>query len=153
MSNFKQDLRSFHELAISETKEDSQAIRIELFSDVIYDTPVDEGRARGEWQTSKDTPKTNQNNRIDTTGAAAIQDVVNNVGLDDDVNYLTNNLPYINTLEYGGYPRPPKRGSWVKGKGWVIKTINGYSKKAPDGMVRRNMARITDIVKKAVAKK
>ena len=41
--------------------------------------------------------------------------------------YYTNNMPYINKLEYGGYP----------GNG--PKTINGYSDQAPNGWVRKEL--------------
>jgi hypothetical protein len=50
--------------------------------------------------------------------------------------WLSNNLPYIEKLEYGGYPDGPN-------------TIGGFSKQAPAGMVRVNMARITAHVRAA----
>jgi hypothetical protein len=55
--------------------------------------------------------------------------------------FLTNNLPYIETLEYGGYPNPVKKGSWdVKGKKFTIKSTGGFSKQvAPDGWVRKTL--------------
>ena len=46
---------------------------------------------------------------------------------------MTNNLPYIQKLEYGGYPNPAKTGD---------KTVNGYSKQAPAGMVRISLEQI-----------
>ena len=50
----------------------------------------------------------------------------------DESIYISNNLPYIATLEYGGYPNPPKSGSG--------KTVNGFSKQAPKGMVGVTLA-------------
>jgi lysozyme family protein len=42
--------------------------------------------------------------------------------------YLTNSLPYAMTIEYGGYPNPPKNPTG--------KTIGGFSTQAPAGVVR-----------------
>lgn len=61
---------------------------------------------------------------------------------------LFNNQPYAEVLEFGGYPNPPKKGSWVKsgfsrvGKGgkvhksggYEIRSSGGFSKQAPRGI-------------------
>lgn len=63
----------------------------------------------------------------------------------DESLFISNNLPYITTLEYGGYPNPPKKGTG--------KTINGYSKQAPNGMVGVTLAdtkRIWDATLEAI---
>ena len=61
--------------------------------------------------------------------------------------FFTNNLPYIETLEYGGYPNPVKKGTWVKkSKSYEVRSTGGFSKQvAPDGWVRKTL--------KAMAKK
>ena len=56
--------------------------------------------------------------------------------------YISNNLPYITKLEYGGYPKNPKGGSG--------KTVNGYSKQAPEGMVGVTLANNEAIFDSAV---
>lgn len=49
--------------------------------------------------------------------------------------WLYNNQPYSEVLEFGGYPNPPKKGSWSrKQKAWVIKSKGGFSKQAPQGI-------------------
>jgi hypothetical protein len=59
--------------------------------------------------------------------------------------FLVNNLPYASVVEYGSYPNPPKRGTYVPtgktkygitGPGWVKRSEGGFSKQAPAGMVR-----------------
>jgi hypothetical protein len=55
--------------------------------------------------------------------------------------YMTNALPYIRILEYGGYPNPPKRPTG--------KTINGFSTQAPGGMVRISVAEFNEKLVKA----
>lgn len=69
--------------------------------------------------------------------------------------YFTNNLPQIQTLEYGGYPDPVKKGSWRpmhKRKdpsvAYEIRSIGGYSKQAPKGWVRQNIRRLRQAIKK-----
>ena len=46
---------------------------------------------------------------------------------------MVNRKPYIEVLEFGGYPKAPK-----KGKG---KTVNGYSTQAPQGIARISLIR------------
>lgn len=161
---------------------DIRAIEIALFSGIIQATPVDEGRARGNWQTTVGSPADGVVERDDPSGTQALQDMVNNVGGAGQVTWLTNNLPYATVLEYGQYPNPPKRGTRIKGAKlaalprtslaggnpglrqayalqtrslfapatYEIRSVGGYSKQAPAGMVRINMARIGQIVAAAL---
>jgi len=98
-----------------------------LFRNVITETPVDEGTARGNWQTSVGQPKTGT---IDRIGAdAAIAEVTATVPDEaGQIVYLSNNLPYIRKLEYG------------------------HSEQAPQGMVRVNAAKWPQIVQEQAAK-
>lgn len=98
-----------------------------LFKNVIKETPIDEGTARGNWQTSVGQPKTGT---IDRVGAdVAIAEVMANVPDEaGQVVYLSNNLPYIRKLEYG------------------------HSQQAPGGMVRVNAAKWPQIVQEQAAK-
>lgn len=65
--------------------------------------------------------------------------------------YICNSLPYINVLEYGGYPDPVKYGSWDKKQHkFVIKSINGYSKQAPQGMVGLTCLEFDRYVKESI---
>ena len=102
------------------------AVFITIFNNVIADTPVDEGRLRGNWQTTKDSPAASDINRIQKpkrSGPAT--DEVNAKVNKPAVYYLTNNLPYAERIEYG------------------------YSKvKAPEGMVRKNVLRLDSILRK-----
>lgn len=53
--------------------------------------------------------------------------------------YMTNNHEYANVVEYGGYPKRVKRGTYNKTIGrWEVRSAKGYSKQAPAGMVRVN---------------
>ena len=99
---------------------------IELFSSVVKGTPVDTGRARGNWQCTIGSPANNQVEATDKSGAGVITDVVSTVPAKSGaVVWLTNNVPYIQKLEYGS------------------------SKQAPAGMVRINIQRFASILRSA----
>ena len=98
-----------------------------LASRIIKESPVDTGRFRGNWQASLNTPKQGKLQRLDKSGASAINDMSSVVmGLNmGQTFYLTNNLPYARRLEYG------------------------YSKQAPSGFLRINVMRVQSELQKA----
>lgn len=129
MSKFTADLSKFARKAQVTLDQAFRAVIIELFSSVITDTPVDTGRARGNWLVSVNTFPTTAVERLDPSGAVSSGAVrAEQYNIKDKV-FLTNNLPYIHRLEY-----------------------DGYSRQAPDGMVRKNMARVQQIVARAARK-
>jgi hypothetical protein len=119
----------------------ARMIVYEMFRRVIIKTPVDTGAARYNWMTSiggnGDNPPVEPEGR-DKSGNKALGRVALAMKTYDgeSIAWLSNGLPYARVLEYGLYPNPPLRGSWVKGKGWVVKSVGGYSRQAPQGMVR-----------------
>jgi hypothetical protein len=119
--SFSKQLAKFNDKAIGQATKFKRAVGVELFSSVILDTPVDTGRARGNWQTTTNTPATGETNQ---TAAEATAKAGNpgSYGALEDVNYLTNNLPYIEGLEMG------------------------RSGQAPAGMVRKNLVRVRGIL-------
>ena len=89
----------------------------------------------------------------DPTGSDAISKMVDGIYRAHIANglCLTNNLPYIQVLEYGKYPNPPKKGTYLKegqkkgqytGPGFFKFSEGGYSKQAPKGMVRISIQEI-----------
>lgn len=100
-----------------------QAIVIELFSSVIMDTPVLEGRLRGNWIITSGEAATGEVEIEDPEGDITVAKVVEHMGnipKGDFEVFLANNLPYAYRIEFDG---------WSK-------------KKAPEGMVRKNLVRI-----------
>jgi hypothetical protein len=100
----------------------NQGIRATLFevsTAIIKDTPADTGRARGNWQASVGGGATGTIEGISSISngqAIAITGVNQKISVAvGGLYYLTNNLPYIEMLEFGS------------------------SKQAPGGMVRKNM--------------
>lgn len=126
--SFTRDLKRFSDRSIDEADHVKRAVALELFSGVIRDTPVDTGRARGNWQTNTGAPIKSILERDDESGEAARKDAERVVGQSSlkDTLYLSNNLPYIEPLE------------------------NGSSTQAPEGMVKRNFARIRRIIQKKI---
>jgi hypothetical protein len=127
--SFSGDIRRFATKTTEAHNKITRVATLELFRGVILATPVKTGRARGNWQTSVGQPTPNEIERDDKSGAQAIGEVQARTpeGAGQEV-FLTNNLPYIYSLEFGS------------------------SKKAPQGMVRINFARVQKIVAKAIAK-
>lgn len=104
----------------------NKAIILELFTSVILDTPVDEGRLRGNWLISSDNPATGTLKSKSPKGASRVMDVKKFLkqmnGEENFSVYLTNNLPYAYRVEYDGWSHT----------------------KAPEGMVRKNFIRISN---------
>jgi hypothetical protein len=142
--SFASDVAKFADKVDKSVPDTIRAIALDVFESIIDDTPVDKGTARGNWQTSIGSPKSGAIARTGASGAISeLKSVLPNFGNDNTI-YLTNNLPYIYTLEYGGYGRGP---------GATGKTNSeGYSVQAPEGMVRKNVARIRSIVAKEARK-
>lgn len=142
MSSFE---LAFNNIADKTVKEMDNIVRggvFQLFSDIVYGTPVDSGRARGNWQISVDIPKDNKLDILDKSGNATVERA--NFALGGSIGnyiFITNNLPYIRRLEFGLYPNPPKSG---------IKTLGGFSKQAPQGFVRINILRLNSIFKQQI---
>lgn len=102
---FEADIAAFAKAAGESLDATVRAITIELFSGVIMSTPVDTGRARGNWQTTTETPATGEVDRTGETGSIA--EVHAKSGGVGSVTFLTNNLPYIMKLEEGHSDQSP----------------------------------------------
>lgn len=119
-------------------------------SGVVLKTPVDTGRARSSWNVSigqpdESVPAERQRRASgESETASAIQERKRAAAQASLVRlapyqtvWITSALPYIGVLEFGGYPKEVKVGSWDrKLKRFVIKSAGGFSKQAPRGMVR-----------------
>lgn len=124
-----------------------------LYANIVKRTPVDTGRARGNWVVSAGSPSEEVDEQKKEARYTSKNDIPAVEG--DDSAFITNNLPYINTLEYGGYPKDPKRGSLVKDKSgkrrYIIKSKGGFSKQAPNGMVGVTVAEASRLFQSALA--
>lgn len=108
----------------------TRATLLELSSAIIKETPAKSGRARGNWQASVGRGASGEVpvSGIRSGEARAIAQVDQTISVAvGDVYYLTNNVPYIERLEYG----------WSKVQ-------------APDGMVRKNMQNFNRLLAKNI---
>lgn len=127
--SFSDDVRRFATKTTEAHNKITSVATLELFSGVIKATPVDTGRARGNWQTAPGSPAAGETERLDKSGGEAIAEVEAKTPQGaGQVTYLSNNLPYIMKLE------------------------EGSSKQAPEGMVRKNMDRVQRMVDAAIRK-
>lgn len=140
-NSFSLDVKNFADSFIDGSEQVVRGTTIKLFTAIIKSTPVDEGRARANWFTTGQKPSDRKTNKKDEQGASSINEVNRVVvGIKDWSKFtLTNNLPYIEVLEFGGYNEGPK-------------TINGYSRQAPNGMVRVNIARFNKLLEQEAKK-
>lgn len=129
---------------VLEQNEKVKAIYIQGLSAVITSTPVhfkDGGRLRNNWflTTSKPSQSTRGANSRGSASYSSLGKMPDYV-LDKTI-YFTNNMPYANVVEYGGYPKNPKYGTWT-GSSFQKLSQNGYSKQDPNGMVRINLVKM-----------
>ena len=124
--SFALDVGQWAKSAKSDIERINKAVILELFSSVILDTPVLQGRLRGNWLISSGAPETKEINILDPSGSKTVQNVgdfVREIKGDKDFSvFLTNNLPYAYRIEYDGWSHT----------------------KAPEGMVRKNFIRISE---------
>lgn len=122
--SFALDVSKFVEKAKKNPETVMRQVSIKLFSAIIKATPVDTGRARNNWFASGSTPSQETTTYGAPQGTATIQraTAVINTATDWHEFTLTNNLPYIQRLEYG------------------------WSKQAPQGMVRTNISRFQQLI-------
>lgn len=129
MGAFSLDLSRFVAKAKGRERLVVRKIVIDVGSSVVLKTPVGDpdqwnmpapagyvgGRARGSWQYAKGSPMAGEPGGVDPGGAGAIGRVVGGAMAGDPLveHYLTSNVPYMRRLEY-----------------------EGWSKQAPEGMVR-----------------
>ena len=136
MGSFTDDLKRFERKTAGKLNAVSRKVALEIFGRVILKTPVDLGGARANWQASIGSPISGTLDTTDKDGSATIAkaNVVIATAKTGDTIYLANNLEYIVKLEDGGYGDGPK-------------TVGGFSRQAPAGMVALTVQEFSQVVK------
>lgn len=135
MASFALDVQKF---AASFEDGAEMAVRgttIKLFSAFVDSSPVDEGRFRGNWFATGQQPSTKITSNTDKSGdntKKKIESVILSLK-DFSVFTATNNMPYSEVIELGGYKDGPN-------------TTGGFSKQAPQGVVRINVMRFNKLL-------
>lgn len=133
--DFKKLLSKQKQRFVDDLVKDTQlAIGQHVYERVILRTPVLTGHARHNWVPTLNTPEQDEQEGVyggQTTGDPitseerrrwqAARRELRKLPVGQTL-WISNNAPYIGMLEFGGYPEGPG-------------TTNGFSKKAPHGMV------------------
>lgn len=132
------DIENLSKRTMAKIQKIMKTAAMELFKSVIMMTPVDTGRAKGNWQCTMTRPANGiiDSEQSEEVTIAKMVETTLKSSIKNGI-FLTNNLPYIQKLEYGGYGDGPK-------------TQKGYSKQAPAGMVRVSLERIEKDLKKII---
>ena len=140
--SFALDVKAFCDKAKKNPEIVMRQVSLKLFSAIIKASPVDTGRFRMNWQASGSAPASGTTVATDQSGGKAISAVAEYVlkapGWSEFT--LANNLPYANVIEFGGYP------------GDGPNTVGGFSKQAPQGVVRVNITRFNALLEQEAAK-
>ena len=121
-AQFKLELDAEWAAKVDDIAEAVAGIGLELLTRTVRKTPVDTGRAKGNWLVSFGVPDPMTDiTNLDKNGGATISEGANKLGTYPDtlpVVYIQNNLPYANRLE------------------------NGWSGQAPQGMLGLSVAEV-----------
>lgn len=135
MANFALDIQKFADSFEDGAEQAIRGTTIKLFSAFVDSSPVDEGRFRGNWFATGEQPSTKITSNTDKSGVNTkkkIESVILSLK-DYSVFTATNNLPYSEVIEFGGYKDGPN-------------TTGGYSNQAPEGVVRINVMRFNQLL-------
>ena len=127
--SFASDIAKFATKTGQSMQQVKRVVFFQLAESIVQLTPVDTGRAKGNWQPSKGSFKSRTLKTFDKGGGGVLSRVqsVAKSSKGDETLCLVNNLPYIKRLE------------------------DGYSKQSPVGMVGLTVQRFDSALKKAVA--
>lgn len=129
--------------------DDLRGVYLAGLANIVKETPADSGRARNNWFLSVGAPSNKTTTSASIGGGGSLsqagkmpKDVLHNKI------FFTNNLSYIGVLEYGGFPSPVEKGSYIKrSKSYEILSINGFSKQAPNGWVRATVIKMQNKIR------
>ena len=133
---FEEQVRKFAEKANMSVGKTIRGSAIVLFRGIIKMSPVDTGRFRANWMVGMKAPSTETTESTDKAGGTTAMNMAQYINAQKGSYEFTlaNNLPYAHVIEYGGYP------------GDGPNTVGGFSKQAPQGVVRVNVARFEAIL-------
>lgn len=141
MGKFSDQIKQFNIDFSNLSDEVFRVTVIKFFGQIVQASPVDTGRFRANWFATISRPST----KIEL-GSEKSEDQVNqrierkiNGSRESRVFWLTNNLPYSEVVEFGGYSDGPK-------------TKGGFSRQAPKGVVRITAKRFSKIFNENASK-
>lgn len=127
-STFGIDVSKFVKVAGENVDQSFGSVTLKIFNEIVQNTPVDTGRAKGSWTIGVDRLPTAFRNRKDKGGNLTIRAAQSKVSKAKAGRsfFIASNLLYMPRLEYG------------------------WSKQAPNGMVRRAIRKFRRFMRQAV---
>lgn len=126
------------DITLAKSNQALRATVIDSWGEIIGMTPVKDGSARGAWQVTVGAPSTGVGKKSKTKGGNYVLTSTKK-DMFGEKWFLTNNLPYIIKLEFGGYGTANP----------VDVTSSGFSKQAAEGMVRVTLVKFNGKLAKA----
>lgn len=155
MESFSKQMNDIIKKTKDNTRKAVAAGCLEISKEIIQRTPVDTGRLKGNWIPEKNTRPDYSLNTSDKSGSKTISKskaVTNKLKIGDTY-FLVNNLVYAEVVEYGLFPKLVKYSTHQKNmseRDGAIRSYNGYSTQAPQGMVRVTIEEANYLIQKAV---
>ncbi|HEX5539900.1 MAG TPA: HK97 gp10 family phage protein [Methylophilaceae bacterium] len=126
---FRRDIDKFIRKSKDATDDFVRAVVLNIDQRVVLKSPVRSGRFRNNWNVGNGSIDTGTNEGVDPSGSAQIAKAaaeLQSISINGQTIYVTNSLVYSYRLEY-----------------------EGWSKQAPNGMVRITLAEINSVMKDA----
>lgn len=153
LEQFNTDMQRFVEEIEIDTLTAQRKIALDVLAGVVLATPVDTGRARGNWQVTINKAPSgsllsgkSSGRSSDKKGQRTIQKGAGRIERLRTYGriYISNNVPYIRILNDGGFvpKNPGPTRDRRKGRRGRVLVRDGYSVQAPNGMVETTLARI-----------
>jgi len=117
--SFSKDIKKWTDKAERAAVYVFRGTALDIFSKVILRTPVDTGRARGNWQCSINNLASGETTGTGRSALGRAKNATGKAKITDKI-YLINNLPYIKKLEYGSSQQAPR--------GMVRVTLSEYDR-------------------------
>jgi len=142
MAEFMDIINEWVEFTEQQIDDTLQTIVMKVGETIVRLSPVDTGLFKGNWQLSIDKTTSSSLTRTDPDGNATLADMASKVNsfTAGQIAYIQNHVLYGYDLEYGTYNGPTEKV-----------TDEGFSRQAPEGMLRITEARFTRIVNEAIA--
>lgn len=141
MASFAVQVKQF---ADKTKKRQDQAVRkiiLDVYSGIVHKNPVDTGQTQNNWNiglNNVDPSITEEAIKNSQTIIGQALQVIKQIKA-GNVIYISNNLPWVRLLEFGGYPGGGPRT-----------TPEGFSRQAPNGMLRLTLREYPAIVTNGV---
>ena len=110
VDRFQYALKKFSRTMVPEMAElATKKVALDVLRGAVLNTPVDTGRARGNWQVSINTPATTSSGSADKSGTNSLSQGASKINSlpapTGTTIWITNNVPYIERLENGWSPQ------------------------------------------------